>query len=149
MNLDDYAKEIHEANKRWWECLHCKNGFKHVFAQRVTGDTTPLLVSVTCQYCVGTHDSAYNDESFIVKLALMHSELSEALEGMRKGLLDDKLPQYPMWQVEYVDAVIRILDALAARGAPVEEIFRAKMEFNAKRADHKLENRLKEGGKRF
>lgn len=29
-------------------------------------------------------------------LALIHSEVSEALEGERKNLQDDKLPEYPM-----------------------------------------------------
>lgn len=33
-------------------------------------------------------------------LCLIHSEISEAMEGHRKGLMDDKLPHRPMLEVE-------------------------------------------------
>ncbi len=82
-------------------------------------------------------------------LALVHSEISEALEGHRKGLMDDHLPHRPMVEVELADALIRIGDLagylkLDLGGAVVE-----KMEYNAKRADHKIENRAQEGGKTY
>ena len=41
---------------------------------------------------------------------LMISEVSEAMEGERKGLMDDKLPHRPMAEVELADVVIRALD---------------------------------------
>lgn len=41
---------------------------------------------------------------------LVVSELAEALEGHRKGLMDDKLPHRPMLEVELADALIRLLD---------------------------------------
>lgn len=44
--------------------------------------------------------------------ALFHSEVSEALEGKRKDLMDDHLPQYPMYVVELADTMIRIFDYL-------------------------------------
>ena len=44
------------------------------------------------------------------KLALVHSEVSEALEGMRKDLKDDHLPHREMVEVELADTIIRILD---------------------------------------
>ncbi len=43
-------------------------------------------------------------------LALVISELSECLEGERKNLQDDKLPNRKMAEVEMADAVIRMLD---------------------------------------
>lgn len=43
---------------------------------------------------------------------LFHSEASEAMEGDRKSLDDDHLPQYPMKVVELADCAIRILDWL-------------------------------------
>lgn len=49
---------------------------------------------------------------FSTFVCLFHSELSEAMEGDRKGLMDDHLPQYPMFQVELADFVIRCLDWL-------------------------------------
>lgn len=44
-------------------------------------------------------------------LALCHSEVSEALEGDRKNLMDDKLTDCPMLEVELADCVIRLADA--------------------------------------
>jgi hypothetical protein len=84
-------------------------------------------------------------------LALIHSEISEALEGERKGLMDDKLTQYPMAPVEIVDAMIRCLDYLAGfhPEVDVQEVFDAKMAFNAQREDHKHEARKMAGGKQF
>ena len=43
-------------------------------------------------------------------LCLVHSEVSEAMEGFRKNLMDDKLPHRQMLEVELADAVIRILE---------------------------------------
>lgn len=84
-------------------------------------------------------------------LALIHSEISEALEGERKGLMDDKLPQYAMAPVELVDAIIRALDYLAGfhPDVDVQAVFDAKMAFNATREDHKHEARRIAGGKQF
>ncbi len=43
-------------------------------------------------------------------LMLMVSEVSEAMEGERKGLMDDKLPHRRMAEVEMADVMIRALD---------------------------------------
>ncbi len=53
---------------------------------------------------------------FSTFVCLFHSELSEAMEGDRKGLMDDHLPHYPMFQVELADFVIRCLDFLGSTG---------------------------------
>lgn len=84
-------------------------------------------------------------------LALMHSEISEALEGERKDLMDDKLPQYPMAAVEIIDAFIRGLDYLAGfhPDVDVQAVFDAKMAYNAQRQDHTHEARRIVGGKQF
>lgn len=84
-------------------------------------------------------------------IALMHSELSEALEGERKQLADDKLPQYPMAVVEIIDAMIRELDYLAGfyPGVDIQKVYEDKMAFNATRQDHKHEARRIAGGKQF
>lgn len=83
------------------------------------------------------------------KLCLIHSEISEAMEGDRKDLMDDKLPHRKMLEVELADALIRIYDLagflnLDLAGATIE-----KLAFNQQRADHKPENRNAEGGKAY
>lgn len=82
-------------------------------------------------------------------LCLIHSEISEAMEGERKGLMDDHLPERPMVEVELADAVIRIMDYAGRFGYDLGGAVIEKLEYNANRADHKLENRTKEGGKKF
>ncbi len=82
-------------------------------------------------------------------LMLAVSELAEALEGDRKNLQDDKLPQYKMFDVEIVDCIIRLLDTAAHRIPNLGEIFEAKMVFNAIRVDHTHAHRIAEGGKKY
>lgn len=82
-------------------------------------------------------------------LALIHSEISEALEGERKDLMDDKLPHRKMAEVELADAVIRIMDYCAGFGYDLQGAFNDKMAYNATREDHKHEARRIAGGKQF
>ena len=82
-------------------------------------------------------------------LCLVHSEVSEAMEGYRKNLMDDKLPHRSMLEVELADAVIRILDMCGGLGLDLQGAIYEKLAYNAQRADHKVENRLKENGKKF
>lgn len=83
------------------------------------------------------------------KLCLIHSEVSEAMEGARKNLPDDKLPHRPMIEVELADAVIRILDLCGALNLDLDGAIKEKREYNAKREDHKIENRKAAGGKAY
>jgi NTP pyrophosphatase (non-canonical NTP hydrolase) len=82
-------------------------------------------------------------------LCLVHSEISEAMEGHRKGLMDDKLPDRPMIEVELADAVIRIADLCGALGLDLGGAIDAKLAYNAQREDHKIEIRRLAGGKRY
>jgi hypothetical protein len=82
-------------------------------------------------------------------LMLCVSELSEAMEGHRKNLPDDKLPHRSMFEVELVDCLIRIFDLAGARGLDLDGAFDEKMSFNARRADHRPENRKLAGGKKY
>jgi hypothetical protein len=82
-------------------------------------------------------------------LALIHSEISEALEGERKNLPDDHLPHRRMAEVELADALIRIFDYAGAFGYDLEGAFREKLAYNRTREDHQAEARLAANGKKF
>lgn len=71
--------------------------------------------------------------SFPARIALMHSELSEALEADRKNLMDDKLPHRTGVEVEFADCIIRILDCCAAMSLDIEGAILEKIAYNKTR----------------
>ena len=67
-------------------------------------------------------------------IALMHSELSEALEALRHGNPpSDHIAEFSGVEEELADCIIRIMDMSAARGYRVAEAIIAKVEFNRSR----------------
>lgn len=82
-------------------------------------------------------------------LMLIVSEVSEGMEGHRKGLMDDKLPHRPMLEVELADACIRIFDLAGAKGFDLGGAIAEKRVFNRTRPDHQLEARHQPGGKQY
>ena len=67
------------------------------------------------------------------RIALVTSELSEALEADRKDLMDDHLPQYYGFDVELADALIRILDMCGANNVDIGKVVRDKLAYNKSR----------------
>jgi len=82
-------------------------------------------------------------------IALMHSELSEMLEGDRKDSMDEHLPHRKSIEVEAADLLIRLMDVSKGYGLDLAGAYVEKRAYNASRADHKRENRAKDGGKRY
>lgn len=119
------------------------------------------MINEMTDYChdnnieAGWWSDPHTGESLIGKrnvgelLCLVHSEISEAMEGYRKSLMDDKLPHRQMIEVELADAIIRIFDLAGSMNLDLGGAFKEKIEFNKHREDHKLEQRLKANGKKF
>lgn len=114
-NLNDYAKETHHDNEKWWTD---KDG------NRIERNKGELL-------------------------CLIHSEISECMEGERKNLMDDKLPHRKMAEVELADAMIRIFDYCGAFGYDLEGAYQEKRAYNKIREDHKHQNRSQPNGKKW
>ena len=74
-------------------------------------------------------EKAYNAQA----IALMHSELSEALEADRKDLMDDKLTHRKGLEVELADAVIRIMDFSQGKNLDVDGAIAEKLNYNKTR----------------
>ena len=79
----------------------------------------------------GFWDDARNDGESI---ALVHSELSEALEAMRQGNpSSDKIIEFSAVEEELADAVIRIMDYAMGKDLDIAGAIIAKLEYNKSR----------------
>lgn len=96
------------------------------------------------------HETAINsgwwdEKDFNVgeKIALMHSELSEALEAFRKGVqpCDKPIPVNNV-EEEFADVIIRILDLAGKMNLDIASALLYKSEYNKTRG-------YKHGGKNF
>lgn len=94
-----------------------------------------------------THEKVQRNKGEM--LMLMVSELAEAMEGARKDLADDHLPQFPMETVELADEFIRMMDYVGEHCPQFGEALIAKMKYNEIRADHSDSARLEAHGKKF
>lgn len=91
----------------------------------------------------------HSPEVYALKIALIHSEVSEMLEGLRKGLPDKHLTHRSQEEVEAADILIRLFDYAGARGLDLDGAMAEKRAYNERRADHKAGARSAKGGKTF
>jgi len=67
------------------------------------------------------------------KIDLMHSELGEMTEGVRKPRPDEHCPDFTSEEIELADCLIRAFDYAGAFGLRLGQAIEAKMEYNKSR----------------
>ena len=103
--INNLSKEIYQANKvkGFW---NSRELIPYNMREASASDRELIFSSQD----IKAVQKAFNAQM----LALIHSEISEALEADRKDLMDDKLPHRKMAEVEMADTAIRVLDVMGA-----------------------------------
>ena len=87
----------------------------------------------------GWHDEPVDP---VTALALIHCEVSEAVEGLRNGNPpSEHIPEFTAVEEELADVVIRCMDLAGAKGYLLAQAIVAKHHFNETRP-HKHGNKL-------
>ena len=95
---------------------------------------------ILCNTVAKEHGWWEHNRPFGELIALMHSELSEALEAYRAGapydkILYDDITKSPEGiAVELADAVIRILDVCSQYSIPLAHALKVKIKYNKTRS---------------
>lgn len=151
LKIMDINKEIGKLPKDFLEKISEKINKMEIKVKESVNEVVKICYQNS--YDMGWHTNIetgkLKDINIGEKIALAHSELSEALEGARKDLMDDHLPHRKMEEVELADAVIRIFDLAGRRGWDIGGAMQEKLKYNRTREDHKIKNRKKDGGKKF
>jgi hypothetical protein len=158
MNLTELQTACHSASHAagWWH--HPITGLPYIPGDNLASGALWECLTIT------ERDLIIHYWPFVLatKIALIHSEVSEGLEGLRKNLMDDKLIHRSALETEMADNLIRTFDiggaverartlGVVAIKAPfdLQAAVGEKMSFNAVRPDHKVAARRAVGGKAF
>ena len=104
-------------------------------AQQVLGPTLTAALTTQAQLInqFMAAQGFWESDNTGEKIALMHSELSEALEADRKDLDAEHIPGFSGVEEELADCVIRILDFAAHHDLRLGEAISAKIAYNLTR----------------
>lgn len=157
------GQQIHRDNKLFAECAEAKKplsrreslkaqiaaeeaserehearrlSLSQVYAGIHAGFVGQISTLQDAVYSWNQHQGFWDNDQyeFGTKIALIHSELSEALEADRKQIASDEhIPQFTGVEAELAGAIIRILDLAGSRRARLAEAVIAKLQFNLTR----------------
>jgi hypothetical protein len=83
------------------------------------------------------------------QIATIHQYVSSAMESARKGLKDGIIPSRSGLEVALAKVITLIHIYCISHKYDLPTVREEKLEYNQKRADHKIENRKAEGGKKW
>jgi hypothetical protein len=138
------ASDVHATakDKGWWEFQSAEDWYRNIGSREeyytIQGDEDKQT-ALMAAYRSGQQNPPPNPAE---RIALMHSELSEALEGLRDPGPDKHCPEFTKEEVEKADVIIRIMDDAKHGNLRIAEAVIAKAAYNKTRE-------YKHGGKKF
>lgn len=170
MNLNQHAKIIHAANAKWWQDLETGKPIP-----RNAGELLALVISEICECLEGERKNLMDDhlphrKMAEVEMADAYIRLLDFAGGFEIKIFEGDEP----WQIpdnkgealfELISCITRIdgffdsywigmsLACIKSycekHGYDLNGAIEEKLSYNAKREDHKPENRKRKGGKKF
>lgn len=141
--------QLHSYNNRGYNNQQEPVGFEYFPGSLMIAELARRVHNANAKWWTDLHTGQPISRNVGELLMLVTSELAEAMEGHRKNLNDDKLPHRRMFDVELVDALIRLFDIIGGLSPEAAAAFDEKMIYNANREDHKVEHRRGEHGKKY